>query len=309
MATTVNLTTSYAGSVAGEYISAAFLSNESLQHLTVKTQVPGKMKIQRIQDNGTGFQEPTCVFTPGGIVTLDERELVLQDLAFDRELCKLTFYQDWQALAAQNGDISNVSDALVQTMLGKIAQINENEIWNGVASASSYTGLITKMVADNTINVVQSPQAITKSNVLAEIEKLIAAMPTRVKRSAEKPTIYFNNQVWEAYMYAQVGSGFATYLTNGAAVQPTFMGLYDIAVCPGMPDNTMVFAQKSNLWFGTNELSDWNEIRVIDMEPVNLDKTVRFGSKFFADTNYGFGNEIAAYGTQFPTGGGGNSNS
>jgi hypothetical protein len=104
------------------------------------------------------------------------------------------------------------------------------------------------------------------------------------------------NDVWEAYMYAQIGAGFATYVSTGPEVQKTFMGLYEIAVCPGMPENTMIFAQKSNLWFGTNELSQWNSIDVIDMEPVNLDKTVRFNATFFAGTNYGWGNEIAAYG-------------
>jgi hypothetical protein len=296
MATTVSLTTTFAGEVAGGYLSAAFLSNESLQHLTVKTQIPNKLKIRRIQDDGTTFTEPSCTFTPGGTVTLDERTITLVDLSYPRELCKITFLPDWEALAAQNGNINSVSDALVMTMMGKIAEINESMVWTGTAGANSYAGLITLIDADNTVNFVASPVAITSSNVIAKIQLLIAEMPTRVKRATEKPIIYMGVDVWEAYMYAQIGAGFATFLTGGPEVPKTFMGLYEIAVCPGMPENTMIFAQKSNLWFGTNELSQWNSIDVIDMEPVNLDKTVRFNATFFAGTNYGWGNEIAAYG-------------
>lgn len=296
MATTVSLTTTYAGEVAGGYITSAFLSNESLQHLTVKTQVPGKMVVRRLADDATGFQAAACEFTPGGTVTLDQRVLTLNDLAFERELCKTTFYQDWRALAAQNGDINEVSEALIQTMLGKIAQINESMIWTGTASSTSYAGLITQIDADNTVNFVASPVAITANNVIDKIKLLIAELPLAVKRASEKPIIYMGNDVWEAYMYAQIAAGNGWYATAGPEVPKTFMGLYQIAVCPGMPANTMLFAQKSNLWFGTNELSDWNSIRTIDMEPVNLDNVVRFSAKFFAGTQYGIGSEIAAYG-------------
>lgn len=303
MSTTVNLSTSYAGDVAGGYLSAAFLANESLQHITVKTRVPGKMKIRRIQDDGTTFQEPACAFTPGGTITLDERTLTLVDLAYERELCKLTFYQDWEALAAQNGDISSVADALIMTMMGNIGQINETMLWSGTASSTSYAGLITLIDADATVNFVASPLAIvngdtgsTNANILVALRKLIIECPTRIKSAVEKPKIYMSYDCWEAYLTAQIAAGNGWYATGGPEVPKLYMGRFEIAVCPGMPSSTMIMAQPSNLWFGTNELSDWNSIDTIDMEPVNLDKVVRFGAKFFGGCNYGWGNEIAAYG-------------
>jgi hypothetical protein len=62
-----------------------------------------------------------------------------------------------------------------------------------------------------------------------------------------------------------------------------------------MSDSTMVMAQKSNLWMGTNTTEDFSSISVIDMEPVNGDKTVRFSADFYGAVQYGFGNEIALY--------------
>jgi hypothetical protein len=74
------------------------------------------------------------------------------------------------------------------------------------------------------------------------------------------------------------------------------MGRFQIAVCPGMPSSTMIMAQKSNLWFGTNLLSDWNRIDLLDMYTHDLSDNVRFNARFYAGVQYGFGNEIAAYG-------------
>jgi hypothetical protein len=74
--------------------------------------------------------------------------------------------------------------------------------------------------------------------------------------------------------------------------------MYQIGVCSGLPANTMLMTQKSNLWFGTNVESDWNNILVKDMGEFGEDN-VRFSAKFFAGVQYGIGSKIAAYGTAF----------
>lgn len=298
MATTVNLTTTYAGEVAGGYLQAAFLANTSLQHITVKDNIPFKQVVRKMTTTRTTFQEPSCTFNPSGTINLGERILTLSDLAYQEELCKLTFLQDWEALAAQNANINSVEDALITMVLANIGQINETMLWQGAASATSYAGLGTLIDAnaDSDINFVDNPEAITVANIIAKIELLLAEVPTRVENATEKPIIYMNQKTFHLYRQANVATGNGWYTYNGAAVAPTFMGIYDIAICPGMKDNTMYCAQKSNFWFGTNKMADWNSLSTIDMQPVNGDKTVRFDAMFFAGTQYGFGSEIAAYG-------------
>jgi hypothetical protein len=295
MATTTNLTTTYAGEVAGEWNLKAFLAGETLQHITVKENVPGKLKVRRITDNATTFADQTCSFTPTGTVDLDERTLTLVDLAMQRELCKVTFYQDWEALAAQNGNIGSVSEALVATMAGNIGAINETMIWQGVAGAGAYDGFETLFAADSTVLDVASPAAITASNVVAEIAKTVGTLPVRVRRASEKPKLYVASNVAEAYRNAQATLGNGTFFQAGGPVSMTWIGQYDIVECPGMSDNTMVFAQASNLWFGTNKTSDMNNIQLLDMQNVTGDKVVRYSADFFGAVQYGRGNEIAFY--------------
>jgi hypothetical protein len=301
MATTVNNTTTFAGKFAGEYIKAAFYANETLQHITVKENIEYKQVVKRIADNVT-FANATCAFTPTGTVNLTERILELKKLQFQQDVCLNEFNDSWEAGFVQNGTLGTaLTEGLINTMLAGVAQNNENLIWTGNgATAGEYNGLL-KLIgddADGDINFVSTPVAIDASNVFAKIQALIAAAPIGLKKATERPLIYMSNDVWEAYMYANAAAGNGWYTYAGPEVQRSFMGLYNIAVCPGMPASTMIMAQPSNLWFGTNLVSDWNSLQVVDMRQW-ADETVRFSIKFFASTQYGVGSDIAAYSTWF----------
>jgi hypothetical protein len=301
MATTVNNTTTYSGKFAGEYIKAAFYANETLQHVTVKENIEYKAVVKRIASNVT-FANATCAFTPTGTINLTERIIELKKLQFQEEVCKNTFLDSWEAKDAQNGTLgSALTDGIISEMLAGIAQNNENLIWTGNgATAGEYDGFLQLIGADadNDINFVASPVAIDASNVFAKIQALIAAAPLGLKKATEKPLIYMGQDVWEAYMYANAASGNGWYTYAGPEVQKSFMGLYNIVVCPGMPAATMIMAQPSNLWFGTNVTSEWNNIQVVDMGAWAEDN-VRFSAKFFGATQYGVGSDIVAYSTWF----------
>ena len=74
MATTTNITTTYAGQAAGEYISAALLSASTIENggITVRPNVLQKEVIQRI-DVDAIVKDATCDFTPTSTVDLTER--------------------------------------------------------------------------------------------------------------------------------------------------------------------------------------------------------------------------------------------
>jgi hypothetical protein len=143
--------------------------------------------------------------------------------------------------------------------------------------------------------LLADPEAITSENVIAEMGRLVLTLPTRVRRATEKPIIAVSSNVAEAYRTAILGLGGGFYLYQGESVVMNWQGQYDVVECPGMSDNTMAFYQKSNLWFGTNTLDQWNTVAVLDMFEHDLSNNVRFAASFFAGVQYGFGNEIAFY--------------
>jgi len=66
-------------------------------------------------------------------------------------------------------------------------------------------------------------------------------------------------------------------------------------VCSGLSDNTMIAAQKGNLFFGTGLLADHNEVKLIDMADLDGSQNVRVVMRFTAAVQYGIGADIVLY--------------
>lgn len=299
MATTTSLTTTYAGELAGEVLRPALIQFESAKHITVKPNIPYKSVVRKITDS-ISFAAGTCDFTPTGTVTLTERILTLEEFQVQRQMCKKDFFTDWSAKDVMSGRLNaEIQAAILANMTEGIAAKMETVVWQGVnGTTGEFDGLGTLIDANagSDINFVASPATLTASNILDKIWLLIAKIPTAVKASTEKPKIYMNYKTWDLYMQAQVAAGNGWYATAGPDVPKMFMGTYEIAVCPGIADNTMYAAQKSNLWFGTWLESDMNSVQILDMENLEASQNVRFSARFYAGAQIGNTSEIAAYG-------------
>jgi len=70
----------------------------------------------------------------------------------------------------------------------------------------------------------------------------------------------------------------------------------EIVLCPGMGANKVVAAQKSNLHFGTGLLSDFNEVRVLDMANIDGSQNYRIIIRYTAGTTIGIAGDIVYYG-------------
>ena len=80
------------------------------------------------------------------------------------------------------------------------------------------------------------------------------------------------------------------YNMNGDYV-PVFEG-YKIAVCNGMPDNQLVAAEKSNLFFGTDLLGDQTRIALMDMAALDGSDNMRLVARYSGGVQLGIGADI-----------------
>lgn len=301
MPTVTNLTTTYAGELAGEILSPALIGFETAKYVTIKQNVPYKTVVRKLADS-VSFAAGTCDFTPTGTINITESILTLEEFQVQRQICKKDFFTDWSTKDVMSGRVNaEIQAAILERLTSGIAANMENSvIWTGAnGDAGEFDGFYTIIDADanNDVNFVSSPVALTSSNVVAKIDALIAAMPVAVKSAAEKPQIFMNYATWELFMQSQIAAGNSWYANLGPGMAGLkYMGLYDIAVCPGLPANTLIMAQKSNLWFGTWLESDMNNVSILDMEPQDLSQNVRYSARFYAGAQIGYTSEIAAYG-------------
>ena len=307
MATTTSITTTYAGEFAKKYISAALLSSNTIENggIEVRPNVKYKEVIQRIATDGI-VKNATCDFDPTSTVTLTERIIQPEEFQVNLQLCKKDFHSTWQSIemgmSAFDTLPKSFADYLIAHVAAKVAENNEVSIWRGVdATAGQFPGFVTLATADsNVIDVVGT--TITASNVIAELGKVVDAIPAALY-GKEDLYIYVSQNVARAYVRALGGfgaSGLGANGTNAMGTQwfnngsLTFDGV-KLFVANGLANNYMMAAQKSNLYFGTGLLADHNEVKVIDMADIDGSQNVRVVMRFTAAVQYGIGSEIVLY--------------
>ena len=67
---------------------------------------------------------------------------------------------------------------------------------------------------------------------------------------------------------------------------------YKIAVCNGMPNDQLVAAEKSNLFFGTDILSDQTRIALMDMAALDGSDNMRLVARYSGGVQLGIGADI-----------------
>ena len=306
MATTNNLTTTYAGEFAGKYVSAALLSGKTLAegNITVKPNVKYKEVMKKVATDDI-VKDATCDFDATSTLTLTERILTPEEFQVNLQLCKKDFRGDWEAVQMGYSAYDNLppsfADFLIAHAADKVAQKMEQNIWNGTnANAGEFDGFKTTLLADADV-VDVGAGAVTSTNVVAELGKIVDVIPSAIYGS-EDLFIYVSSNIYRAYVRAL--GGFAsnvgaagtdnkgTQWFNGGAL--TYDGI-NVVLASGLASNTAVAAQKSNLFFGTGLLNDQNEVKVIDMADIDGSQNVRVVMRFTAGIQHAIGSDIVLY--------------
>ena len=109
--------------------------------------------------------------------------------------------------------------------------------------------------------------------------------------------IYMNNKTYAFYISAVSTLGYVNAYNMNGDYEPVFEG-YRIAVCPGLNDNEMVAAQKSNLYWGTDLVSDFGttgtgpRITIMDMSTLNGSDNLRCVARYSGAVQTGVGADI-----------------
>jgi hypothetical protein len=309
------ITSTYAGEFAGQYIAAALLSAKTLdnKYVTIHPNVKYKEVIQKIAVDGI-VQDSSCDFVTSGSVALSEAVLTPKELQVNLQLCKQQFVQSWEALqlgySAFDTIPANFNDYLISYVGGKVAEATEISIWQGnnatngqfggfqtALSASIAAGGSGAVLAAKSGSVIISG-SVTSANVLSVLDSVVNTIPDTVY-GKEDLLIYVPTNVAKAYQQALAGGAVGANGWNNqmnVGDKPFNFNGIEIVLCPGMSASKIVAAQKSNLHFGTGLLSDYNEVRVLDMANIDGSQNYRIIMRYTGGTTFGIGSDIVYYG-------------
>jgi len=296
----ITVASNFAGKAAGFYISAALKASNSLDYLTMIENIKFKSNIQALNQTVNSVVDATCDFTAAGTLALTEKVLEPKNLQVNMDICKETLLSSWEALQMRSGagapPPASFDDYVISYMGEIIAQATEDSIWGGTNVAGQFNGFLGNvtglLLPGVDATVVQDGAAIpyTAVNIIANLQSAVAAIPTTTL-GKEDLHIYLSQRSYQYYISAVSTLGYVNaYNMNGDYV-PMFEG-YKLAVCNGMEENQMVVAQKSNMFFGTDLLSDATRINLMDMATLDGSDNIRMVARYSAGVQTGTGADI-----------------
>ena len=309
MATTTNITSTYAGEFAGKYVSAMLLSGNTIANglIEVKPNIKFKEVLKRLEIDGI-VADASCDFADTSTLTLTERIIQPKELQVNLELCKTPFASDWEAasmgFSAHDNLPKTFSDYFIGQLSAKISAKTEVDIWSGTAGTGSFDGITTLLAADAAHTGAKkiTGEAITAENVVIELGSVIDAIPEQLLQD-EGLFVYVANNVYRSYKRSlggfQSGGQGANGVNGLGNNQDIDVQMFDgIKIVPvnGLSSNKMIASVKDNLYFGTGLLSDYNEVKVIDMADIDGSKNVRFIARYTAAVQYAVVEDIVSYG-------------
>ena len=288
---------SYAGEFAGKYIAASLFSAKTLDEgsITILPNIKFKaaMKVGAFSNL---VRSADCDFdsTTSGL-TLTEKVLTPTELQVNLQICKKELHSDWEAAQMGFSAFDELpplfSDFVIARVAAEVAQATENSIWGGTAGEGSFDGFKTLLQADSDV-VDITGTSVTGSNVIAELNKNVEAIPSGVYGSDDL-VLYVSTAFAKAYIQAQAALGYRE-LYNVGQTEMNFQGI-PMFVTSGLNTNNAVAARKSNLFFGTGLLDDRNEVKVIDMADIDGSQNVRIVMRYTAGVQHGIGGDSVLY--------------
>lgn len=269
----------YAGLFSNKYIAAALLSGETLakELITLHPNVAYKEVIRNYQ-NSIDIAAATCDFTDSSSVTLGEYVLTTTEKQVNLQLCKNQLRTTWESAQAGFSAFEKMpptfEEFVIAQTAAEVAQANEIGIWK---SNLWYTGGMVQYLIDNSAITRPFSGATTGSNVVARLQEALDYSPAALY-GKEGYQYYVGPGTMKAYQ-AALSAGNYNFQFYVGEKPMNFQGI-PVTMCPGLNDYDCVLGMKSDLHFGTGLLSDYNEVKVIDMSDIDGSQNVRVIMRF-----------------------------
>lgn len=279
MATTTNVSSNYAGKVAGSIIGAAFKEGDTLRLgvLTIAENVNYKFNLRKIA-YADGTVDYTCGHAPAGTITLSEKVIQPKKVKNDFNVCKEDFRQTWsedsmESSASNPNAPSDIMEAIQLEVLSAQAEKVDDDIWNGLNATNGEIGdgFIPQFAADGNIikannGITALGAATTEANVEAHLKAALNAIPVEVRKKDVQ--VLVSSNVFQAYNFYLISKGIAW---NGTTEDKSAtFGRYTLTEIAGLPDDTIICYEKKNLIFATGLQGDHNELALVDEDEIGL---------------------------------------
>lgn len=279
-ATTLSETQSYIGDLALPYITAAFMKNRTVDSgIRVVDDIILYAYVAKLAGSNLVQVGESCDFNASGTITASEVKLEPCTLHVDVELCYKDLEALWNGLNSGNLNTQDAGadfqQALAKVLIDAMNQDFENKIWNFTGTtACTITGISSQIT-----NAVTGASALTKSNIVAAVDALVAKLPSTILEDVSGLKIYMNPKMLLYYKQALMALGINTPVDSPAA---TYDGI-PIYTVVKIADNELFAIRPDNIVLGVGAMDNFSQLVIKDMRESTLDNKVRMKLQGKAD--------------------------
>jgi hypothetical protein len=294
--------TTFYGKDAEGFFKKVLTSGIAKNELTLIPNVKSKIKLA-YSDLGNILQDDDCSFSATGEGTLNQKTMEVCPVKVNLEYCVNTFeanYLSLQLRAGSNGEEvvpTSYADFVVNYVAEKVSADMEKVLFQGNSATSSYPyslcdGLIKKLQADgDVIDVSATASTISSSNVIGELNRLLAAVPAEV-RAQTNFKIFVSQAIAFAYKQAQAATTGGLFMVGDKELN--YLG-FRLIPTSALTDKQMIAFNSDKVFFLTDLTSDWDDIIIIPQRNISGAKTERFATSLKFGVDYLYGTEIVLY--------------
>ena len=293
----------YAGEAARPYVAAAILSADTIAngYVSVLQNVHSKAVLRKFSGAAIQANDDCAFSTPSaGQLTLGEAVLTATALKVNEQVCNEQLRATWEG-TQMNGQNSaapaDFTTYVAQYVAAKVAESIEGNLWQGnydfdgtgagTIAYSSFDGLceVIKDAAgslgyNGTAAGAFTADADGTTGILTHLDDAVHNAPSTVQ-SDNGSVVYMSRKSLFLLQRAMAGLGTTT-------ISPVFVGSerplsylgFNIVAPAGMPNDTIIFANPNQLYFGTDLLTDHINASILNLRDVTGDDVTRVIMQF-----------------------------
>jgi len=293
---TMTITSTYCGDALKKYILACILGGETLSTngISVQTNVKYKRKIKKLA-SADMVQAGSCDFTPTSGITITEASLEPCEFKINEQICFEDVYQLWDSadMAAglnQENLPQTLVDALTEAYVKQFAKEVEEMIWQNI-NTDCFEGFLYQL--ENGGLTGGTGSTLTVANIVTELNNAYALVPSCVlAKPKSELVIFLSHKALALYEMNLATQGINTTVMGGV---PTLYGIEIKAVSGFGDDDIIIIGERANFYVGTDLMSDFNAINILDMRQTTGDEAIRFILKAKLDVAIAFPAEVVYY--------------
>lgn len=282
-----------------EFYSRAYITEDVVDNYRTLPGIKSATKLANVTFDDL-LKASTCNFS-APTDSLDAVDIDVCALSAMAQICQFDIEQSFLSLQmaqGSNGDftVASFMNYYWNEMSLKIQEEVELIRWQGDTTSvdpvlALCDGYLKGLLADATVVDVANT-TVNVSNVLAEMTKVVVALPARVQRRKSELRFFVSSNVATAYEIAAASGNTQTYVTTPLAL--TFLGI-KLVVAEGLPNDTMVLTRKDNLIYAFDAEGDAKALKAVNLSDSVAEPYLRTRANLKVGFKHVNGAEIVLY--------------